>query len=289
MKRLPLPSLCVLPLVFACSDDGKSADTATGSSSAEHGDGDGDTPGDGDPGDRDPGDGDGDPACTPGELDCECNAGQCLGDLECVNNTCVASCIPGELGCECNAGQCLGDLECFGDVCTDPNCIPGELGCECNGGQCLGSLECVGNVCMEASGDGDGDGDGDPPCPNPNEMMCDGQCIDVMENNDNCGSCGTVCNWLNKGAPDIGSCVDGDCLPTFYPCYSQADGFINCDEMCASFGETCVNNGCDFNTHVYTDSMNICNGGLVGGQSSLGCGQPIGWLQGDWVGCCCTQ
>ena len=298
MTRSPLTRLLALPLVlpfvFACGDDGKGDDSTSGASSTDQGDGDGDTPGDGDgdttpgdgdgdttPGDGDgepTGDGDGEPPCTPGELDCECSGGQCLGDLECVDNTCVENCNLGELGCACNNGLCLADLECVEGVCMDPSCVPGELGCECSNGQCLGDLVCEGDLCVEA-----------PPCPNDNEMMCDGECIDVMENNDNCGACGVVCDWIPKGMPDMGSCVEGSCLPTIYPCVSQADGFATCDEVCASFGQTCATEMCFGQSHVFTDDMEYCNTGNVASGSPLNCASDLIWGLGDWIGCCCTQ
>ena len=65
-----------------------------------------------------------DEGCSPGELNCECNADQCLGGLQCVEGMCVSSCIAGELGCDCNAGQCLGGLECTGDICTTRTARP---------------------------------------------------------------------------------------------------------------------------------------------------------------------
>jgi hypothetical protein len=72
------------------------------------------------------------------------------------------SCIPGEPDCECNNGLCLGGLECVDNICGSPECLPGELGCECNMGLCLGDFECVDGLCTEPGGDGDGDtGDGD--------------------------------------------------------------------------------------------------------------------------------
>ncbi|PRP91049.1 hypothetical protein ENSA5_58980 [Enhygromyxa salina] len=150
MKLPPSMRLLVLPLALACHDDGETGDASSGFGGTEQGEGVGDS--DSDSESSGDGDGDGDPACIPGELNCECNGGLCLGDLECVDNTCVQSCIPGELGCECNAGLCLGDFECVEGVCVEDDCSPGELGCECNGGQCLGDLECVDGLCAERGG-----------------------------------------------------------------------------------------------------------------------------------------
>jgi hypothetical protein len=93
----------VLPLI-GCGDDGKSADEAAGSETAEtgtEGDGDGDPTGDGDgdptgDGDGDPtGDGDGEPACIP------------VDDSECSMCT-AANCCPEIMACEASE-----DCECF--------------------------------------------------------------------------------------------------------------------------------------------------------------------------------
>jgi hypothetical protein len=284
---------------MACGDNG-SADSAstkseTGSGDGDpsgdgdgdgdpsgDGDGDGDTSGDGD-GDGDTsGDGDGDPGCTPGELNCDCNAGLCLGDLECVDGTCVDGCLPGELGCTCNDGLCLGDLECVDDVCMDPDCIPGELGCTCNDGLCLGDLACEGNVCTEASGDGDGDGD--PECPNPNEMMCNGQCIDVLNNDDNCGTCGHTCEAFSI----YGGCEAGGCQPWFSECF-QAGDFANCDEACGGEGLTCAFEGCDGGTAFLYGSPGNCDS-ITNGDVKIPpfCDEDFPIVD-DWMRCCCSQ
>jgi hypothetical protein len=280
VRPLLLCAALTLPVAVACNgDDGKTdTDSNAVSESGEQG-------------------------CTPGELNCECNAGQCLGDLECVQGMCVSSCIPGELGCECNAGQCLGELECVNDLCTDPNCTPGELACECNNGQCLGDLECVDNLCSEGSGDGDGDttgdgdgdtagdgdgdGDGDPVCPNPNEMMCDGECIDVMANDDNCGGCGVEC-VVKLGEPPIGSCVEGACSPTWSDCVLQTDGYETCDEICALEGKTCVTQGCNGDTFLMQGDLNSCAEGIPSQTSQIQCDGLIGWQQPAGA-CCCAQ
>ena len=59
VRPLLLSAVLILPLA-ACNGDNK-AETDTNAASESD-----------------------DQGCTPDELNCECNAGQCLGDLECV-------------------------------------------------------------------------------------------------------------------------------------------------------------------------------------------------------------
>jgi hypothetical protein len=219
-------------------------------------------------------------SCTPGELDCECNAGQCLGDLECVAGTCVSpSCTPGELGCECSGGQCLGELECLDGLCTDPNCTPGELACECNGGQCLGELECVDNVCIEGAGTSDSTED-TGGC-GAGEMLCDGVCTDVQSDDANCGTCGNACDVVGT----TGGCVEGMCAPALSECVVVDDPPKSCNEICAEFGKTCVNLGCDGMTYSSYGSLNFCEQ-LMGAPNQNDCTNPT-TLSGSAIRCCC--
>jgi hypothetical protein len=278
-------TLLVLPfalLLLACNDDGK----AEGDASASVGDGDGDGDGAGD-GDGDPtGDGDGDGGCTLGELNCACSNGQCFGDLECAGGMCVDPCTPGELGCGCSNGQCFGSLECSGDICIDPNCNPGSLGCQCSEGLCLGDLECSGNVCVESSGDGDGDGNANP-CPLPNQLLCNGNCIDVMDDDNNCGACGKVCP---KNSQD-GGCSEGACLPFWGACFQPVVDYNNCNEACAAEGRMCVYGGCNSSTYKTYDNSAECalNGTNGAWKWGYTCEQQaLADPQIEAVQCCCN-
>jgi len=213
-------------------------------------------------------------------------------DTSTTNDT---SCIPGEQGCSCNGGLCLGDLVCENDLCTDPNCIPGELACECNMGLCLGDLVCVGGVCLEDGGTTtdtssttsmDTTTDTGMECPNPNEMMCDGVCVDVVANNDNCGGCGVVCKVYTT--PDVGFCVDGACTPTFSECYAMADGWMTCDQICGAEGQVCVEKGCGGDTSI-NGSLALCEVGNAASGTTQACGTNISFNFNPYAACCCTQ
>ncbi|KIG11521.1 hypothetical protein DB30_03571 [Enhygromyxa salina] len=46
---------------------------------------------------------------------------------------------------------------------------------------------------------------------------------------------------------------------------------------------------CWGDTHVYSNNLAMCNTGNLATGSGLNCGNPFGWGQGDYIGCCCTQ
>jgi len=62
-----------------------------------------------------------------------------------------------------------------------------------------------------------GEPDESPSDCSPTEDYCDGRCVDVLSNPDNCGSCGFACN-------DTATCVNGIC--------KCAGGNIRCDGRC---------------------------------------------------------
>jgi hypothetical protein len=118
-------------------------------------------------------------------------------------------------------------------------------------------------------------------------MMCDGQCIDVMANDDNCGGCGVEC-VVKPGDPPIGSCVDGMCAPTWSACVPQNGGYMTCDEICALEGKTCVPLGCNGATFLMHGDPNLCNDGIPAQTTELECDGLIGWQQA-YGACCCAQ
>src|SRR5690606_27401961 len=178
--------------------------------------------------------------------------------------------------------------------------------------------ECEGNVCVEGSGDGDGDptgdgdgdgdgeptgdgdgdptgdgdgeptgdGDGEPECPNANEMMCDGECIDVMANVENCGECGNVCGVANDMS--LGGCTEGQCDPFWSECYEEQDGFTTCDQICENEDKTCITWGCGGYTTTQGAGQSFCIAKNLGGSNGENaCGSPLTWT--DAVIMCCCQ
>jgi hypothetical protein len=236
------------------------------------------------------GDGDGDSSSESAESTMTGDGDTTTGDGD-------TSCLPGELGCECNDGQCLGDLVCTNGICSDPDCLPGELACECNDGECLGDLICIDGVCLEDGGtstdtttdttaDTDTTTDTGMECPNANEMLCDGVCVDVLENEEHCGECGQICEYGFE--TQLGICEDGQCGPFWSDCYEQADGFTTCNEICANEGQACVEGGCTY-TWTQSDSPGFCITDSPGGNGTLGaCDTEFIWTDSQ-LRCCCTQ
>ncbi|NJK31176.1 MAG: hypothetical protein HC927_01495, partial [Deltaproteobacteria bacterium] len=210
----------------------------------------------------------------------------------CVAGTCVSSeCTPASSAATANNDLCLGDLVCNNGICSDPNCTPGELACECNNGLCLGELVCENDVCV-VGGDTDTDTtdttDTDMECPNANEKMCDGQCVDVLSNNDNCGDCGVACKVFTTPSPDVGICEEGACMPTYSQCVAEDDGYVNCDQICALDGKACVEDGCSGYTTIQGSLAQCMSASNSTQKSAQACATNISWV-GSYAACCCTQ
>ena len=93
-------------------------------------------------------------------------------------------------------------------------------------------------IVVTGSGDGDGDGDGDVGC-DEHEVVCDGECVNLYSDSENCGACGRTC--MEKPDPMLeGGCAGGECRPMFSPCISAEDELLTCDAVCAAQGETCL-------------------------------------------------
>jgi hypothetical protein len=62
------------------------------------------------------------------------------------------ACVDGRAGCDCDAGTCEAELECVAsiDKCVPNDCTPGERTCTCTDtGECLGALACREGVCAD--------------------------------------------------------------------------------------------------------------------------------------------
>ena len=155
--------------------------------------------------------------------------------------------------CTCNGGTCSG-------CCTGKTCAPGasDQACGKNGAACQvcsGGRTCQGGACT---------------CP-AGQAFCNGACIDVKNDPDNCGSCGHECQitasfcnngscgscglsqqCLDTGQGDIccnGACLDGECCSDGQ-CTDPAKPFCT-DNICSA---TCT-------TSSQCDSGNICVSG----------------------------
>jgi len=132
-------------------------------------------------------------------------------------------------------------------------------------------------------------------------VPCNGVCLDVSADDDNCGACGHACKQPNV----YGHCVEGSC-PSTRRCGGVDQGFVTCQDVCAFHGQTCdegpatPSGGCGggYRLHFDSDSLEECEVGFnVGTSVEATCMSPIDWsIEGGWdgepakaVSCCCTQ
>jgi hypothetical protein len=184
---------------IGCGDPAGTTESETTATTTGDGDGDpGD--GDGDPGDGDPTTTEG-PACTPGDLGCECDNGMCGEGLACENNECGFPTGDGD-------GDGDGDL---GECNPDDSYCPAVDGCQAAGGQGLvldtdqnGSPDwawCLHDCFNPGGGDGDGDtGDGDG----------DGGTSSTSGDGDGDGTTGTTGDGDGDGSTSTTGDGDGD-------------------------------------------------------------------------------
>lgn len=139
--------------------------------------------------------------------------------------------------------------------------------------------------------------DGDLPC----AATCNGACVDLETDDDNCGACGHECR-----APEIfGPCEEGSC-PAALWCNDPSEYFGSCNDVCAFYGQRCIDGP--------PQDRRVCGGEHMFFQSSaidfdacedvgesyysygLECGDGIDWSVirdtepfYEAVACCCTQ
>jgi hypothetical protein len=167
--------------------------------------------------------------CPRGE---SCCAGGCttlgsdVNDCGACGNVCptpenaTAACTGGVCGFVCASG--------FGDCDGNPS-----NGCEAaldtveNCGGCGNQCPTVGGVCHDI-----GHGGFRCACTSLDDVICDGQCVDLTTDSDNCGACGAAC-----GAGLV--CNGGGCCPSGQGfCDGVCTGLGN-DANCASCGDDC--------------------------------------------------
>lgn len=117
---------------------------------------------------------------------------------------------------------------------------------------------------------------------------CDGVCIDLDSDSENCGACRRQCIVRDTLAP-IGGCESGECLPTYGDCIQIAE-FPNCGSYCSSIGESCVSGGCRGATQFYYMNEGECTAFFSVGSRDLDCNDEIARDAGitEQARCCCT-
>ena len=108
---------------------------------------------------------------------------------------------------------------------------------------------------------------------------CEAVCRDLNSDADNCGACGRTCT---KG------CEAGDCAPTWSECFTNEDGFDTCAEICQSFGESCVESGCNNSTSYFYGTLPGCNVSQGGDSANKPCDSVETWAN-PAIRCCCTD
>jgi hypothetical protein len=153
---------------------------------------------------------------TPNCVKGVCGIGQCdPGFTDCDNIT--------QNGCETNTGKDPNNCGSCGNVCNEPNAVAGCAGGKCTVGMC------------------------DPGFADCNNNPSDGCEINTNTNNNDCGTCGTICNLPNT-ASDVctaGMCEIGTCAAGWADCNKNpADGCetnINTSNgNCGSCGAVCA-------------------------------------------------
>lgn len=114
---------------------------------------------------------------------------------------------------------------------------------------------------------------------------CDGICVDLQNNDNNCGECRNVC-LIEGGVQRFGGCQEANCLPTVSDCYGVSL-VSNCDEVCSGEGEVCVRNGCFGQTvFLYGDDLSCSEYHHID-YRSIACDESVSSVA-LLLRCCCT-
>ncbi len=164
--------------------------------------------------------------CGPGP--CEAGRGECNANPE---DGCETDLTSNPINCGRCRAVCASGM-CSGGMCTSTECPDGYADCNqreedlceaslstiehCQtcGKQCNednGVASCTSSGCAIACDDGFGDCDDDA------DTGCE---VDLMDDADNCGECGNVCENDHGNS----RCVDGECVPSCSSGYDDCDG-----------------------------------------------------------------
>jgi hypothetical protein len=174
-----------------------------------------------------------------------------------------------------------GDLLCEQDgQCARPSAS--EDGDEGNGTATAGEPPCEANACPDT-----GAWDAENPCRlcAGNETSCYSFCVDVSLDENHCGQCGRECAVVEVEGGEVGICQSGLCAATLSDCVPTSS---TCDTVCASAGESCVENGCLGSTAVLYDNALECDSVSSAVAWAEGCTESLPSTS-DTARCCCTQ
>ncbi len=116
---------------------------------------------------------------------------------------------------------------------------------------------------------------------------CDGHCLDTLENSDDCGGCGVVCEPPPGEGAEVDACVAGSCA-------TRVCGPIDvtCTEVCGAQGMACVV-GCaaEFGTDAWVAVMmhdDAACGDESYGTTEFDCETTVAQVGWAAKGCCCA-
>lgn len=118
----------------------------------------------------------------------------------------------------------------------------------------------------------------------------DGVCVDLDDDADQCGSCGTSCEVQAVDTMyEAGGCAGGTCQPLWQEtCIVESDPWTTCDEYCADQGLTCTPTCADEGARARFLSVDGCESFGVGAYSDL-CDLAFSFVsEEDAYRCCCT-
>jgi hypothetical protein len=121
-----------------------------------------------------------------------------------------------------------------------------------------------------------------PMCDAP-LMLCGEDCVDVMIDNANCGTCGNECTVVLGE----GGCVDGECSPTWSSCV-EANPLTPCTALCQQQGFQ----GCALCGNLAVTWFAIpsdCEGGQSVDEEGGVCEAEPDAALSTYYRCCCAQ
>jgi len=160
--------------------------------------------------------------------------GETCGEYQtCISGVCT--CPSGELWCDARCTQVATDYRNCGacgkacasdELCAAGSCKPNTTGCS---PPCAGDQTCQSGRCLCPSG----------------EALCEGRCVDVLNNPDHCGSCGFACDAELGCTKGVCGCARGEsacsngCVDTQSDSANCGTCGVKCDE-----GELCSEGEC---------------------------------------------
>ncbi|GMK58653.1 hypothetical protein CspeluHIS016_0600950 [Cutaneotrichosporon spelunceum] len=127
--------------------------------------------------------------------DQKCRQAQCLQKCNPQSATCAwfYSCVDGY--CQCPIGQTLCYRQIAWFECADLNTYPGHCGACWN--RCDTGFACVNGKCTSQC--------------NGNQKVCGNMCVNILNDNNNCGQCVKKCH-VGSNCCSVGkNCVGGEC------------------------------------------------------------------------------